>query len=78
MGKTTPKMTALTAKSETERFTIELAHIVRVWLRTGLLNQRTLGAIIESRWLSGSQKWGGSSRPCRPVSYGPISAPNKL
>jgi hypothetical protein len=47
-------MIAVAAKLETERFTIELAHIVRMWLRTDLLNQRTLGAIIESRWLSGS------------------------
>jgi hypothetical protein len=66
-------MTTLIVKLETERFTIELAHITRVtvWLGIDSLNQRTLGAIIESRWLGGSQKWGGSSRPCRPVSYDP-------
>jgi hypothetical protein len=58
-GKTTPKMTALKAKSETERFTIELTRIARVLLGTDLLNQRTLGAIVENRWLSGTQKWGG-------------------
>jgi hypothetical protein len=36
-----------------------------------LLIQCVLGVIIESRWLSRSQKWGSSRYPCCPVSYGP-------